>query len=194
MRQTPQKSARGCACARSAGPAPVALGRRGPAGSPTAAMSNKHRTYPSSCQEKGRPLSNAGSHPDYAEQHAVESGKAFPCRQCVGRALREVKRRQRVALVLLDELQVRVGASSVKKSAFACTAIFWNASMFLLSDPKINCEMAFAKLKALLRARAVRTIDALWRAIVKSAISSALKSAKATSTLQATDSLESPAL
>ena len=28
-----------------------------------------------------------------------------------------------------------------------------------------SIEMAFAKLKALLRARAVRTIDALWRAI-----------------------------
>jgi transposase len=32
--------------------------------------------------------------------------------------------------------------------------------------PALNpIEMAFAKLKALLRARAVRTIDALWRAI-----------------------------
>jgi transposase len=38
--------------------------------------------------------------------------------------------------------------------------------------PALNpIEMAFAKLKALLRARAVRTIDALWRAIGKSAIS-----------------------
>ena len=33
-------------------------------------------------------------------------------------------------------------------------------------SPDLNpSEMAFAKLKALLRARAVRTIDALWRAI-----------------------------
>jgi transposase len=33
-------------------------------------------------------------------------------------------------------------------------------------SPDLNpIEMAFAKLKALLRARAVRTIDALWRAI-----------------------------
>jgi transposase len=33
-------------------------------------------------------------------------------------------------------------------------------------SPDLNpIEMAFAKLKALLRAKAVRTIDALWRAI-----------------------------
>jgi transposase len=33
-------------------------------------------------------------------------------------------------------------------------------------SPDLNpIEMAFAKLKALLRARAIRTIDALWRAI-----------------------------
>jgi transposase len=62
-------------------------------------------------------------------------------------------------------------------------------------SPDLNpIEMAFAKLKALLRARAVRTIDALWRASVKSAISLALKSAKTTSPPQATDSLESPTL
>ena len=35
-------------------------------------------------------------------------------------------------------------------------------------SPDLNpIEMAFAKLKALLRARAIRTIDALWRAIVR---------------------------
>lgn len=34
------------------------------------------------------------------------------------------------------------------------------------SRPDLNpIEMAFAKLKALLRAKAIRTIDALWRAI-----------------------------
>jgi transposase len=35
-----------------------------------------------------------------------------------------------------------------------------------MNSPDLNpIEMAFAKLKALLRARAIRTIDALWRAI-----------------------------
>ena len=62
-------------------------------------------------------------------------------------------------------------------------------------SPDLNpIEMAFAKLNALLRARAVRTIDASGAPSVKSAISSALKSAKTTSTPQVTDSLERPAL
>jgi hypothetical protein len=50
------------------------------------------------------------------------------------------------------------------------------------------------KLKALLRARAVRTTDALWRAIGEICDLFTLKSAKTTSTPQATDSLESPTL
>jgi len=39
------------------------------------------------------------------------------------------------------------------------------AAHFQVSVSFNPIEMAFAKLKALLRARAVRTIDALWRAI-----------------------------
>jgi transposase len=58
-------------------------------------------------------------------------------------------------------------------------------------SPDLNpIEMAFAKLKALLRARAVRTIDALWRAIGEICDLFSLKSVKTTSTLQAMDSLE----
>jgi len=55
------------------------------------------------------------------------------------------------------------------KSAAAETAIRAKGAWLLFLppySPDLNpIETAFAKLKALLRARAVRTIDALWRAI-----------------------------
>ena len=62
-------------------------------------------------------------------------------------------------------------------------------------SPDLNpIEMAFAKLKALLRARAIRTIDALWRAIGEICDVFGSKSPKTTSTPQATESPESPTL
>jgi transposase len=62
-------------------------------------------------------------------------------------------------------------------------------------SPDLNpIEMAFAKLKALLRARAIRTIDALWRESVKSVTSSVRRNAKTTSPPQGTDSYECPML
>jgi transposase len=55
------------------------------------------------------------------------------------------------------------------KSAAAEAAIHSKGAWLLFlppSSPDLNpIEMAFAKLKARLRARALRTIDALWRAI-----------------------------
>jgi transposase len=55
------------------------------------------------------------------------------------------------------------------KSATAKAAIRAKGAWLLFLppySPDLNpIEMAFAKLKALLRARAIRTIDALWRAI-----------------------------
>jgi hypothetical protein len=53
--------------------------------------------------------------------------------------------------------------------------------------------MAFAKLKALLRARAVKTIDALWTAIGQ-ICDLFPTNAKTTSPPQDTDSIEHPAL
>jgi transposase len=65
-------------------------------------------------------------------------------------------------IVILDNLPVH-------KSAAAEAAIHAKGAWLLFLppySPDLNpIEMAFAKLKALLRARAVRTIDALWRAI-----------------------------
>ena len=65
-------------------------------------------------------------------------------------------------VVILDNLPAH-------KSAAAETAIRAKGAWILFLppySPDLNpIEMAFAKLKALLRARAVRTIDALWRAI-----------------------------
>jgi transposase len=65
-------------------------------------------------------------------------------------------------IVILDNLPAH-------KSARAEAAIRAKGAWFLFLppySPDLNpIEMAFAKLKALLRARAVRTIDALWRAI-----------------------------
>ena len=58
---------------------------------------------------------------------------------------------------------------SAHKSAAAEKAIRARGAWLLFLppySPDLNpIEMAFAKLKALLRARAIRTIDALWRAI-----------------------------
>jgi transposase len=65
-------------------------------------------------------------------------------------------------LVILDNLPAH-------KSAAAEAAIRAKGAGLLFLppySPDLNpIEMAFAKLKALLRARAIRTIDALWRAI-----------------------------
>ena len=65
-------------------------------------------------------------------------------------------------VVILDNLPAH-------KSAAAETAIRAKGACLLSLppySPDLNpIEMAFAKLKTLLRARAVRTIDALWRAI-----------------------------
>jgi transposase len=65
-------------------------------------------------------------------------------------------------LVILDNLPAH-------KSAAAEAAIRAKGAWLLFLppySPDLNpIEMAFAKLKALLRARAIRTIDALWRAI-----------------------------
>ena len=65
-------------------------------------------------------------------------------------------------IVVLDNLPAH-------KSAAAEKAIRAKHAWLLFLppySPDLNpIEMAFAKLKALLRARAVRTIDALWRAI-----------------------------
>jgi transposase len=65
-------------------------------------------------------------------------------------------------LVILDNLPAH-------KSAAAEAAIRAKGAGLLFLppySPDLNLiEMAFAKLKALLRARAIRTIDALWRAI-----------------------------
>ena len=65
-------------------------------------------------------------------------------------------------VVILDNLPAH-------KSAAAETAIRAKGAWLLFLppySPDLNpIEMAFAKLKALLRARAIRTIDALWRAI-----------------------------
>ena len=65
-------------------------------------------------------------------------------------------------VVVLDNLPAH-------KSAAAEQAVRAMGAWFLFLppySPDLNpIEMAFAKLKALLRARAVRTIDALWRAI-----------------------------
>jgi transposase len=65
-------------------------------------------------------------------------------------------------VVILDNLPAH-------KSAAAEAAIRAKGAWLLFLppySPDLNpIEMAFAKLKALLRARAIRTIDALWRAI-----------------------------
>jgi transposase len=65
-------------------------------------------------------------------------------------------------VVILDNLPAH-------KSAAAEAAIRAKGAWFLFLppySPDLNpIEMAFAKLKALLRARAIRAIDALWRAI-----------------------------
>ena len=65
-------------------------------------------------------------------------------------------------VVILDNL-------AVHKSEKAAQCLKQRGAWFLFLppySPDLNpIEMAFAKLKALLRARAVRTIDALWRAI-----------------------------
>jgi len=65
-------------------------------------------------------------------------------------------------VVILDNLPAH-------KSAAAKAAIRAKGARLLFLppySPDLNpIEMAFAKLKALLRARAIRTIDALWRAI-----------------------------
>jgi transposase len=65
-------------------------------------------------------------------------------------------------IVILDNLPAH-------KSALAEAAIRAKGAWLLFlppHSPDLNpIEMAFAKLKALLRARAIRTIDALWRAI-----------------------------
>ena len=94
-------------------------------------------------------------------------------------------------VVVLDNLPAH-------KSAAAEQAIRATGAWLLFLppySPDLNpIEMAFAKLKALLRARAVRTIDALWRAIGEICDLFSPQSAKTTSTPQATDSLESPAL
>jgi transposase len=58
-------------------------------------------------------------------------------------------------------------------------------------SPDLNpIEMAFAKLKTLLRAKAVRTLDALWQEIGTSATFSSLRNAKTTSPPPDTDSAE----
>jgi transposase len=79
---------------------------------------------------------------------------------CVGTQLAPTLRPGDV--VVLDNLPAR-------KSAAAEQAVrAMGACLFFLPpySPDLNpIAMAFAKLKALLRARAVRTIDALWRAI-----------------------------
>jgi transposase len=62
-------------------------------------------------------------------------------------------------------------------------------------SPDLNpIEMAFAKLKAHLRARAVRTIDALWQEIGSICDPSHLQNAKTTSPPPDTDSAERPPL
>jgi transposase len=62
-------------------------------------------------------------------------------------------------------------------------------------SPDLNpIEMAFAKLKALLRAKAIRTISPFGAPSAKSATSSPPKTAKTTSPPPVTDSQESPVL
>ena len=62
-------------------------------------------------------------------------------------------------------------------------------------SPDLNpIEMAFAKLKAHLRAMAVRTIDALWKAIGQICDLFTPKNAKTTSPPQDTDSNDRPML
>jgi DDE superfamily endonuclease len=102
------------------------------------------------------------------------------------------------ALARADEqyLPVRVISMAQTAAAEQCVRAGGAWLLFLPPySPDLNpIEMAFSKLKALLRARAIRTIDALGAASVKSAISSDLKSAKTTSPPQAMDSLECPTL
>ena len=68
--------------------------------------------------------------------------------------------------------------------------------MFLppYSPDSFTIEMAFAKLKAHLRAMGMRTIDELWKAIGKSAISSTHRNAQTTSKPQDMDLNEHPVL
>jgi transposase len=73
-----------------------------------------------------------------------------------------VLRRRSISVVILDNLPAH------KSAAAEATIRARGAWLLFLPpySPDLNpIEMAFAKLKALLRARAIRTIDALWRAI-----------------------------
>jgi transposase len=66
------------------------------------------------------------------------------------------------SIVVLDNLPAHKSAAAEKPIRAKDAGL----SFLPPYSPDLNpIEMAFAKLKALLRARAVRTIDALWRAI-----------------------------
>ena len=89
---------------------------------------------------------------------------------------------QKGDVVILDNLRAH-------KSQVAEKTILARGAWILFLppySPDLNpIEMAFAKLKALLRKRAVRTIEALWAAIGASAIRSHLQNAETTSRQQA---------
>ena len=88
-------------------------------------------------------------------------------------------------VVVLDNLPAHKSAAMSRP--FAPWAL--GSYSFRLAD--LNpIEMAFAKLKALLRTRPIRTIDALWRAIGEVCDLFSPQSAKTTSTPQLTDSPE----
>ena len=94
-------------------------------------------------------------------------------------------------VVILDNL-------SAHKSPAAEQAIRSKGAWILFLppySPDLNpIEMAFAKLKAHLRRKSIRTIDALWQAIAKSAICSSPPNVETISPPQDMDSLECPTL
>jgi transposase len=95
----------------------------------------------------------------YPKAQENDAERAVRAALAIQRALADLNAR---SVAVLDNLPAHISAA-VEKAIRARGA--W--LLFLLPySPDLNpIEMAFAKLKALLRARALRTIDALWRAI-----------------------------